>query len=420
MSLSKRLFASLGSVVLIASAVGLTALPASATRQTPTGVTIKKSEPNVVATIDCVQALNSSIEIPGTEAGTLTVTMKNCAGKKLVVGSPGIVVGANTRANETLSPIPATFIVSNGASLDFQSSTGTSEFTLDYLPSRSIRPNPTVPLAGSTNMVIGLRPKSFTVTENNPNGGTPVHDLGTNPDCRVEVGEHSYTTKKIKISTAGSFTFRFVKTNNENRDQVFWGTDSPINDPFLAVYQDFDPNNVDANVIGCNDDSGSSDESVSGQLLQSKYSEFTAQLQPGSYTLVLATFATAPARSWTKAAGGTFELWGEGLDVGASSSSLAGTKVTGFGVNEWRLNNRVINGINRLLTNPNTITAVTCTGTTQNEKVSASGKALAKARAIMACLHIKAKYPKIKTTVAANPATGVTAGDRAVWIDITR
>jgi hypothetical protein len=394
-------------------------MPASATRQTPTGVTIKKSEPNVVASIDCVKALNSSIEIPGTEAGTLTLTMKNCAGKKLVVGSPGIVVGANTRANETLNPIPATFVVSNGASLDFQSSTGTSEFTLDYLTSRSIRQNPTVPLAGSTNMVIGLRPKSFTVTANNPNGGTPVHDLGTNPDCRVEVGEHSYTTKKIKISTAGSFTFRFVKTNNENRDQVFWGTDSPINDPFLAVYQGFDPTNVDANVIGCNDDSGSSDESVSGQLLQSKYSEFTAQLQPGTYTLVLATFATAPARTWTKAAGGTFERWGNGLDIGAAPAA-SGTKVSGFGVNEWRLNNRVINGINRLLTNPKTITAVTCTGTTQNDKVSASGKALAKARATMACLHIKTKYPKIKTTVAANPATGLTAGDRAVLIEITR
>lgn len=419
MSLGKKLFASLGSAVLIASAVGLTAAPASATRQTPTGVTITKSEPKVVATIDCVKALNSSIEIPGTEAGTLTVNMKNCAGKKVVIGSPGIVVAGTTHANETLTPIPASFVVSNGASLDFQSAAGASEFTLDYLTSRSIRQNPTVPLAGSTNMVIGLRPKSFTVTENNPNGGTPVHDLGTNPDCRVEVGEHVYTTKKIKISTAGSFTFRFVKTNNENRDQVFWGTDSPINDPFLAVYQGFDPTNVDANVIGCNDDSGSSDESVSGQLLQSKYSEFTSQLQPGNYTLVLATFATAPARTWTKAAGGTFELWGNGLDIGATPAA-GGTKVPGFGVNEWRLNNQVINGINKLLTSPKTITAVTCTGTTQNSKVSASGKALAKARATMACLHIKAKFPKIKTTVAANPATGLTAGDRAVLIEITR
>jgi hypothetical protein len=419
MSLVKKLFASLGSVVLIASAVGITSAPASATRQTPTGVTITKSEPNVVATIDCVVALNSSIEIPGTERGTLTVHMKNCVGKKLVVGTPGIVVSGTTHANETLNPIPANFTVSNGASLDFQSAAGASEFTLDYIAARSIRQNPSGPLAGSTNMVIGLRPKSFTVTENNPNGGTPVHDLGTDSSCRVEIGEHAYTTKKIKITTFGSFTFRFVKTNNENRDQVFWGTDSPINDPFLAVYQDFDPNHMDTNVIGCNDDSGSTDESVSGQLLQSKYSEFTARLQPGNYTLVLATFGVAPASTWTKAAGGTFELWGEGLDIGAAPAAT-GTKVAGFGVNGWRLNNRVINGINKLLTKPKTITAVTCTGTTQNSVVSASGKALAKARATMACLHIKAKYPTIKTTVVANPATGQSAGDRAVLIEITR
>jgi len=60
-----------------------------------------------------------------------------------------------------------------------------------------------------------------------------------------------YKALNLKITKAGHYTFRIVGTNPAFGGNIM---ESPIQDPFMALYKGFDPLHLDQNVVGCNDD----------------------------------------------------------------------------------------------------------------------------------------------------------------------
>jgi len=138
--------------------------------------------------------------------------------------------------------------------------------------------------------------------------------LGRVAGCGIQPGAHVYKTLGVSITTAGDFTFRVISTNPESAQLDNRNPFSAINDPFLAVYQDFDPANPGTGVVGCNDDSGDSGVLSDGEtVVDGLFSRFSRTLTPGDYTLVLTTFGTASAATWAQTGvdqSATFQLWG--------------------------------------------------------------------------------------------------------------
>lgn len=166
-------------------------------------------------------------------------------------------------------------------------------------------------------------------------GEEPTSLLGNNPECDLFYGSHAYETVTITVSQNGPYTFRFV--NSIPFDAY--------DDPYLAVYTDFDPANPNANVVGCNDDRNNpdgepiTDTTPDGQSLNGRFPEFTAELEANeTYTLVMTTWFFSFANDFIEeGAKGTFELWGPealsidapGFNVTTATSPLAGGTATG-------------------------------------------------------------------------------------------
>lgn len=180
-------------------------------------------------------------------------------------------------------------------------------------------------------------------------------NLNGNPDCEIKKGFHVYTKKTIKITKAGNFTFRAVATTPLNSGIAggsgHGASSTGLGDPFLAVYKNFDPNDPDSTnpakqVVGCNDDGENGvGATTTGYLISRQLSNFTAELQPGDYTLVLTTWRNINGATWAEAAGNwstlvsevgtagkqsaTFELWGPrgAFDVAPTASTNCSKKL---------------------------------------------------------------------------------------------
>ena len=155
--------------------------------------------------------------------------------------------------------------------------------------------------------------------------------LAENDDCALESGRHPFSILRVTITEAGDYTFRIVNGNSELPvgESEFAASD----DPYLAVYGDFDPTAPDNNVVGCNDDRDSDAISEAGQSLHGLYSEFGATFEPGNYTLVLTGYPYFSESDWAFGdQTSTFELWGPegGLTIGAPEV----TELAQTGVNE--------------------------------------------------------------------------------------
>jgi hypothetical protein len=188
--------------------------------------------------------------------------------------------------------------------------------------------------------------------------GDPI--LGGVTECDVSAGSHPYSTIDVTITTPGTYTFRVVDTDPAE-DDLYFGIDSdlsPIGDNFLALYSDFDPTHLDANIVGCNDDGddvGAASEDLwdlakaerlaraqgdaniytsTGFIIDDQFAWFTADLEPGEYSLVGTTYSDFDDIAWlerlddanTDAASMVFEMWGPdgGLELG---HNLAATGV---------------------------------------------------------------------------------------------
>jgi LPXTG-motif cell wall-anchored protein len=172
--------------------------------------------------------------------------------------------------------------------------------------------------------------------------------IANKPECKLAPGQHPYSTLKIKISKSGDFTFRVVSTSpgTSHNARVINSTtanpgnafNNPIKDNFMAVYSSFNPADLSAGIVGCNDDSYDSthyrngDYLESGQIINDRWPAFASTLQPGEYTLVLSTFSDYQPSAWTTNSfglnqGASFQLWGpEGaISDGGAPAALPNT-----------------------------------------------------------------------------------------------
>ncbi|PTW90495.1 hypothetical protein C8A06_0184 [Microbacteriaceae bacterium MWH-Ta3] len=179
--------------------------------------------------------------------------------------------------------------------------------------------------------------------------------------CEIMPGAHTYGTIDITVTDAGLFTFRVVDTFPEEEDLYFGIPESPIGDNFLAVYSEFNAADIESGLIGCNDDGddwavsqwdetnliadelGLGDgfvETSTGYLLDDQFPWFGVNLEPGTYTLVAATWGEMSSADWTAGDTGdytwepvdgtiTYEMWGPegGLTIGMAEAELAETGV---------------------------------------------------------------------------------------------
>ena len=138
-----------------------------------------------------------------------------------------------------------------------------------------------------------------------------------------------YDTLEITIVKSGQYTFRGIASDPEG-SYLNDGDGHPMEDPFLAVYDSFDPASPDEGVVGCNDDlndkfgygdSDMAEELSDGSLMEGHQPYFSARLEPGQYTLVLTTWEKISSSEWVAGTGdygtwatgigtSTFQLWG--------------------------------------------------------------------------------------------------------------
>jgi hypothetical protein len=145
----------------------------------------------------------------------------------------------------------------------------------------------TIPSTGFTSFDAAIEDGNLTEHE----GDDSLGYLGGDESCEIEVGQHPYATKTVTIALDGSYTFRVVATSPQSSDLVILpGTESPITDPFLAVYSAFDPAHPGTGIIGCNDDGGEEGSVPNVGIMDDRFPSFTSTLAPGTYTLVLSSW----------------------------------------------------------------------------------------------------------------------------------
>lgn len=148
-------------------------------------------------------------------------------------------------------------------------------------------------------------------------------------ECGIVAGDHFYAEAEVVIDKRGLYTFRVADLSPISQDIDFLQSSLYLQDPFLALYSSFDPADGHAGVVGCDDDSDLdefSDYNItsSGTMISDRYSQFTVELQPGTYTLVLTSYDDESE----------FILTAAPVSASESDADLKGLSPAALGVNE--------------------------------------------------------------------------------------
>ncbi len=331
-----QLLASMTAAGLVLASA-LTAAPAMA--ETIPGWTMTSSSPWVFQ-LDCslLAGPQSSMFPVWSNTQDVTVNTTNCAGFDMASGDPdnpdfglewpgGITVGGVNYGNQERATVPTTgsFVIHPNTHLEIGDTT--VSFTLISTVLIPTVGNPSGSLGGTRTLDLPASGASvFTLPGSTGND----YNLGGNTDCGLEEGDHVYTAATVTVGTGGEITFRYVSSDPLSEDIADLSTLGVMTDPYLAVYTSFDPANPDANVVGCDDDSDLASEytdptspwyqwewtyfSQAGQLLTPRFPQFTSNLQPGTYTIVLTSYRTISSADWISQSEGPvssqIELWG--------------------------------------------------------------------------------------------------------------
>jgi hypothetical protein len=292
---------------------------------------------------------------------SVTITLLNCNESVWDISDPDAT--GNARLGSAVingTPItivtdPATIIVDEFAALSFN---GPEDFEANfYINLATVTADPAGELLATTSATLTSDPDFFTT----PDDAEILDEdalIGGIVECDVEVGSHPYATVDLTITEAGTYTFRVVDTDPVEEDMYF-GIDndfSPVGDNFLALYTEFDSADIDANVVGCNDD-GDDEGAVAaglwaiadtaadarsqieqniytstGYMLDDQFAWFTATLQPGQYTMVGTLYEEFSESEWltylddaeVTEASMTYEIWGPegGLVLGLADTGV--------------------------------------------------------------------------------------------------
>jgi hypothetical protein len=246
-----------------------------------------------------------------------------------------------------LNPAGDSYEVFSGDYIEFYDNAGTcgDYFDIEVLDAGT-ETVPSGSLLFTQDITISASPSEIVVTETS--GGE--HYLGGLPTCGLSTdidGRHVYGTQTVTVTTAGTFTFRGMVSSPGG---YYTGVNpyDPIGDPFLAVYESFDPSQPDNGLIGCNDDLNDigafndAEYLADGTVIEGHQPYFSATLTPGTYTLVLLTWEDLGTTDFAAGYGPwenanfaigakvtRFQLWGPAgaLALGSAAAGLANTGV---------------------------------------------------------------------------------------------
>lgn len=319
-------------------------------------------------TFDCTQYVDGENDL-GLLAGESTViTFVNCDGSDFTIVD-ALDSGNAVDHNEnvlTLTPAPITndpYVVTvfEFASLSVYSADSGYEEDV-RITVGNLTADPSGALLATEDATIPLNGPEFDIAVETDEFNEV--QLAGIAGCVIMPGAHVYGTIDITVTEAGLFTFRVIDTVPAEDDLYFNIPESPLGDNFLALYDEFNPADAEAGLLGCNDDgddwaidewdetkliedeSGMGDsfvETSTGYLLDDQFPWFGAELELGTYTLVAATWGPMSSAEWTAgenqdgniwdAVDGTitYEMWGpEGaLVVGTAEPELAETGFSG-------------------------------------------------------------------------------------------
>lgn len=261
--------------------------------------------------VDCDALEDSGTTFYAAAGDTVTLTLTNCSTWEELDQDWNVIDSGSTGATEQYA---------TGDFFTLKSATGTFGFTFNV---GSVNPE-TVPsgeLLLTDSITLPANPLELSVGAANDDG---EHLLGGDEACGLaaDPAEHIYATLDITIRTDGTYTFRGIESDPSG-GYLPLGEEHPLEDSFLAVYSDFDPNNPDSGVVGCNDDLNDQfsydnedfvEQLEDGTWMEGHQPYFVADLAAGQYTLVLMTWETMSAADWAAdwetPASTTFEMWG--------------------------------------------------------------------------------------------------------------
>lgn len=251
--------------------------------------------------------------------GTVTVELTNCLEYAVIDDETDAIIDND-------SGDPATLTLSGGVSLEV-----TDLITADIVWDGTFNkvfpetvPSGQLLLTETLDLPLDA-PEMNVGPPNAPDESDDEHLLGGLEDCDLETGDtglHIYDTLEVRVLESGEYTFRGVGTDPLSDYLSSLNPDSPIGDPFLALYSTFDPANPDDNVIGCNDDLNDFYEDYGDEmaeqlpndvLMEGHQPIFSANLEPGVYTVVLTLYDEVENPDWWTERGPgsvTFEMWG--------------------------------------------------------------------------------------------------------------
>ncbi|MEY2738015.1 MAG: hypothetical protein RL683_1133 [Actinomycetota bacterium] len=175
------------------------------------------------------------------------------------------------------------------------------------------RPLPVGSVQSVQTLTIGpnyLNIPKFTLTTDDTGNGETL--IANNSACAFETGAHPYSSKEFTVTKSGNYTFRTVEAlsdgdNGMNRPAAF--------DSGLILYRSFDAERPTENVLGCGIASGPNPDAYyrtsNGLVLSGYLTEFSIDLAPGTYELVLVPQDFQEESDWINGAQtNRVEIWG--------------------------------------------------------------------------------------------------------------
>lgn len=178
--------------------------------------------------------------------------------------------------------------------------------------------NPSGELLAESSATISLEADEFVIGNSDQIDAEEEIAIDGDLDCGVQAGSHVYTVQRITVDVAGEYTFRVVGTDPVSSFMRI-GEYTPMEDPMIALYEgDFDPADPNSAVAGCNDDlnditidgfdwsSVNDEENVdrvyarteADKAIEGHFPVFTAELEPGDYSMLVTTFWPLSAEDW--------------------------------------------------------------------------------------------------------------------------
>jgi hypothetical protein len=316
-------------------------------------------------TVDClVDAQGGNYDLP-IYGDSITVTLLNCQTFNLwdVDNTTNASIDSGTlnsngllEANES----PEVITVIGPADIeiwDYQGETREFDVYLNFISPYEMD-NPAGTMLADNSRLIPFEVEDFSV-------GTPTQienfeevTLGDVTGCNIYSGSHIYVTQAVNVNTAGNYTFRVTGVSPTSRYlDIYNSMGSVLDDPMIAVYTAFNPDDTNSGVVSCNDDLndltiggydfGSNDFNLDpqGNYIEGHYSYLETSLQPGNYTVLFTTNSRQNSEEWASSeTTGTiyFDVWGPtgGLTLGALADTgvnpafalWSGLALTGTGV----------------------------------------------------------------------------------------